>query len=270
MAKSLGRHRRAKVRLKDFERKLRVRVLTIDDFDAVVTLQERCFPDLTPRYLKLFQKAAVNYHVNIIAGSQFVAEEEKLLNVSYLFRRDGTLERQAKLHVTPNERRWWGVSPGEEVKVFDTDRGKIAIQVCYDVEFPELSRTAAQQGARILFVPFNTEQRAGYLRVRYCAQARAIENHMYVVVAGCVGNLPFVDNADIHYAQSAIFSPSDVSFSRDGVVAEATQGTEQVLIHDVDLELVRRHRLAGTVQNWNDRRRDLYRVVTQTGERLEI
>jgi len=221
----------------------------------------RRLTDFTSQYLELMTRLATRYNVNIVGGSHFLVEDEKLYNVAFLFRRDGTLERQAKLHITPNERRWWGVSPGDRLHVLDTDRGKIAILVCYDVEFPELARIAVDQGARILFVPFNTEERSGYLRVRHCAQARAIENDVFVAIAGCTGNLPFVDNVDIHYAQSAIFTPSDVVFARDAVAGECTPNVEMILVHDVDTELLRRQRVSGTVQNWTDRRRDLYRVI---------
>jgi predicted amidohydrolase len=97
--------------------------------------------------------------------------------------------------------------------------------------------------------------------VRYCAQARCVENDVYVAISGCVGNLPFVANADVHYAQSGIFTPLDFSFARDGIAAECTPNIETVIMHDVDLELLRRHRSRGTVVNWSDRRRDLYRLV---------
>jgi predicted amidohydrolase/ribosomal protein S18 acetylase RimI-like enzyme len=223
----------------------------------------RRLAEYTPQYLDLFGDLAVSFNVNIVGGSQFVMEEDKLYNTAYLFRRDGTIGKQYKLHVTPNERRWWGVTPGRRVEVFDTDRGRVAIQICYDVEFPELARIAARKGANILFVPFNTDERSGYLRVRYCAQARCVENHMFVAVAGCTGHLPFVDNADIHYAQSSIFSPSDVAFDRDGIGAECTPNIETVVIHDVDVERLRRHKRKGTVQNWQDRRVDIYRIVYQ-------
>lgn len=220
----------------------------------------RHLAEYTPRYLELFNRLAIKYSVNIVGGSQFTLEEGRLHNVAYLFRRDGGIERQFKLHVTPSERRWWGVEGGSRVEVFETDRGRIAILVCYDIEFPEIGRIAAKQGAQIVFCPFNTEERAGYLRVRHCAQARCIENHLFVVLAGCTGNLPQVANADTHYAQSAILTPCDFPFARDGIAAECQPNVETLVIQDVDLELLRRHRYAGTTQNWNDRRRDLYRL----------
>lgn len=214
----------------------------------------------TPQYLELFNDLAVKYNVNVIGGSQFALEDERLYNIAYLFRRDGSIDKQYKIHITPNEARWWGVAPGNEVRVFDTDRGRIAVLICYDVEFPELARIAAAKGAQILFVPYNTDERNGYLRVRHCAQARAIENQCYVAIAGCAGMLPFVDNADMHYAQCGVFTPSDFPFARDAIAAESMPNIETAVLQDVDLELLRRNRIQGTVRPFTDRRLDLYGV----------
>ncbi len=223
-------------------------------------LAARALAGFTPQYLEMFTDLAIKHNVNIVGGSQFDVVGDRLYNVAYLFRRDGSLERQAKLHITPSERKWWGVEPGERLRIFATDRGKVAILICYDIEFPELGRIAASQGADLILVPFNTDERAGYLRVRACAQARAVENEVYVAISGCVGNLPFVPNADIHYAQSGIYTPSDFAFARDGIAAECTANIETMIIRDVDVEALRRHRYTGTVQNWKDRRTDLYRI----------
>lgn len=223
-------------------------------------LAVRKLAEYTPQYLELFSRLALRYDVNIVGGSIFVVEDERLYNVAYLFHRNGGIDKQYKLHVTPNERRWWGVEPGHTLGIFETDKGKVSIQICYDVEFPELGRLAAEQGAEIFFVPFCTDERYGYLRVRNCAAARCIENHVYAVLAGNVGNLPDAENMDIQYAQSGILTPSDIPFSRDGVAAECTPNIETVIIEDVDLELLSRHRQTGNVLNWKDRRTDLYEV----------
>ncbi|MGE0453082.1 MAG: GNAT family N-acetyltransferase [Vicinamibacteria bacterium] len=230
-------------------------------------LAARKIAQFTERYLELFTGLAIRYNVNIIGGSHFTHEADKLHNVSYLFRRDGTLDKQYKMHITPNERRWWGVAPGDRLEVFDTDRGRIAILIDYDVEFPELARIAADQGAQILFVPFDTDSRYGYMRVRSCAQARCVENHVYAAIAGCVGTLPLVENADIHYAQSGIYTPSDLQFSRDMVAAECSPNVETVIVHELNLDILRRHRETGTVQNWNDRRTDFYSLRYADGEK---
>ncbi len=231
----------------------------------------RQLAEFTPQYLDIFTEMAVKYDINVIGGSQFVIENDTLYNVAYLFQRDGSIGKQYKIHITPSERKWWGVNAGEKVEVFDTDCGKVAIQICYDIEFPELTRIATQKGAQIIFVPFNTDTRHGYLRVRHCAQARCIENHLYVAISGCTGNLPFVENSDIHYAQSGIFTPADAEFARDAIAAECNPNVETLIIHDVDCEQLRRHREQGSVQNWNDRKTDLYKVVyKEDGHSFEV
>jgi predicted amidohydrolase/ribosomal protein S18 acetylase RimI-like enzyme len=224
-------------------------------------LAVRELAQFTPRYLELFTKLAIKYNVNIIGGSHFSVEEDHLYNVAYLFQRNGGIGKQYKLHVTPEERRWWGVEPGNRIEVFETDEGAISLQVGHDITFPEVSRIAVLQGAEIIFVPFCTDERYAYLRVRYCAQARCIENNVYVVIAGTVGNLPAVENMDIQYAQSGIFTPADIPFSRDAIASECTPNIETVIVDDVDLELLKRHRQAGSLLTLRDRRTDLYDVV---------
>lgn len=223
-------------------------------------LAARELTTFTDQYLELFNSMAIKYNVNIIGGSHFTMEGDKVHNVSFLFRRDGTIESQHKIHITPSERRWWGVQPGSEPRVFDTDRGRIAINICYDVEFPELARQATDMGAQILFVPYCTDERHGYMRVRICAQARAIENQIYVAISGTTGNIPQVPNMDIQYGQAAIFTPSDFPFARDGVSAMSEENAEMVVIADVDLEQLRRARHYGTVTPLRDRRKDLYSI----------
>lgn len=227
-------------------------------------LAARELAEFTPQYLEMFSRLSVVYNINIIGGSHFINEDDHLYNVSFLFKRNGEIGKQYKLHITPNERKWWGVEPGNSVEVFDTDMGKVAINICYDVEFPEIARIAAEKGAQIIFVPFCTDERKGYLRVRYCAQARCIENQIYVAIAGTVGNLPQVENMDIQYAQSAILTPSDFVFARDGIAAECMPNVETVVVHDVDLELLKQNRQNGTTLNWNDRRIDLYEIIQKS------
>lgn len=220
----------------------------------------RKLSEFTPKYLELFTNLAIKYNINIIGGTHFTVERGKLFNVAYLFRRDGTLGKQYKLHITPDEKRWWGVQPGNTVEVFETDRGKISIQVSYDISFPELSRIAIEKGAQMIFVPFSADERTAYLRVRYCAQARSVENQVYVIIAGSVGNLPSVENLDILYAQSGIYTPSDIPFERDGIAGECTPNTEMLVMEDLDLELLKSKRRSGSVLYWTDRRSDVYEV----------
>ncbi len=222
----------------------------------------RMLAEETEEIVEKIQEYAVSFNVNVIAGSMPIVDKEdnKLYNATYLCHRSGKTEEYRKIHITPNEQKYYGMVGGDKIQVFDTDCGKIGILICYDVEFPELSRIYADQGMQILFVPFLTDTQNGYTRVRRCAQARAIENECYVAIAGCVGNLPKVNNMDIQFAQSAVFTPSDFAFPTNAVKAETTPNTEMVLVVDVDLDLLDELHHFGTVRIMKDRRRDLYEV----------
>lgn len=214
----------------------------------------------TDEIVQKFSNLSISYNINIIAGSMPEVRDGELFNVGYLCKRDGVVERYEKIHVTPDEAKVWGMKGGEELKVFDTDCGKIGILICYDSEFPELSRILADDGMDILFVPFLTDTQNGYSRVRNCSQARAIENECYVAIAGSVGNLPNVHNMDIQFAQSMVFTPCDFAFPTNGIKAEATPNTEMILIADVDIDLLRKLHEFGSVRNLKDRRKDIFEV----------
>lgn len=214
----------------------------------------------TPVIVRKFSEFSISYNINIITGSMPEIKDGKLYNVGYLCKRDGSIDRYEKIHVTPDEAKIWGMVGGSEIKTFDTDCGKIGILICYDAEFPELSRLLADEGMEILFVPFLTDTQNGYSRVRICSQARAIENECYVAIAGSVGNLPKVHNMDIQYAQSMVFTPCDFAFPMNGIKAEATPNTEMILIADVDIDLLRELNHSGSVRNLQDRRKDIFQL----------
>ena len=218
----------------------------------------RKLAEFTEPIVKKFSELAISYNINIITGSMPEIKDNLLYNVGYLCRRDGSMERYEKLHVTPDEVKVWGLQGGTQLKSFDTDCGKIGVLICYDSEFPELCRLLAEEGMNILFIRFLTDTQNAYSRVRCCAQARAIENECYVAIAGSVGNLPKVDNMDIQYAQSMVFTPCDFAFPANGIKAEATPNTEMILIADCDLDLLRELHQFGSVRNLNDRRKDIF------------
>jgi predicted amidohydrolase/ribosomal protein S18 acetylase RimI-like enzyme len=220
----------------------------------------RSLADYTEKIREYITDLAISHNINIIAGSMPCYSDHTLRNVCFLCRRDGTWDAQYKLHPTPEEELHWGLKGGDELKLFETDEAKIGILVCYDAQFPELSRLLTEWGMQILFIPYLTDTRSSYLRVRHCAQARAIENECYVVTTGSMGNIPNLGYVDIHYSQSAIFTPSDFAFPHDAVKAEATPNTETTLIADLDLGLLKELRFQGSVQNFQQRRHDLYSV----------
>lgn len=216
----------------------------------------------TDWYTKFMASFAVSYNINIIGGTHPIVDaDNEIKNACFVFLRDGSIHVREKIHPTPSESYWWNITGGSNADIISTDCGPIGIMVCYDSEFPELARHLVDQGAMILFVPFCTDERRGYLRVRYCCQARAIENQCYLVLSGVVGNLPNVENMDIHYAESCIITPCDFAFARDGIAADTAANTETIAFADLNFSDLRVARSDGTVRNLQNRRFDLYRVV---------
>lgn len=213
--------------------------------------------DMAEQIVEMLQAMAQEYHIYIIGGSTPMWRDGKLYNVAPFVTPSGKVYYQDKLHITPAERNDWGIHPGEGVKVFQTPLGTIAISICYDIEFPELARMLTLRGAEVFFVPYSTDEKNGYYRVRYTSQARAVENYVYVVTAGNVGNLPRT-NYLLNYGQSAVYTPSDFSFPPEAVKASADANTETVVITDLDLNTLNIAREIGNVRPLFDRRPDIY------------
>lgn len=236
-----------------------VQLLSLAKIDALSSLEGiRQLSGFTDQFIDLMGGLALKYGMYIIAGSHPIEVDGKLYNKSLVFQPDGSYVGQPKLHITPSERKYWGISGGDELFVFQSPKVKFGVQICYDIEFPESARYLADQGVEMIFVPYCTDNRQGYLRVRHCAQARAIENQIYVVTAGIIGNLPSVPAMDIHYGQAAVFTPSDFEFARDGIQAEADSNVETLLITDLDIGDLHRSRDSGSVTPRRDRRHDLF------------
>ena len=118
--------------------------------------------DYTPRYIELFKELAQKWKVHVVAGSHPTLKDGSLRNVAYLFTPNGGVFEQEKIHRTRWEKEKWNSDPGDRLRVFDTPYGRIAILVCYDIEFPELTRKVCELGTDILFVPSCTDDRQGY------------------------------------------------------------------------------------------------------------
>lgn len=214
---------------------------------------------LTPDLAALFRRLASDQNINIIAGTHISRDGNGIpRNICHIALRDGSLHIRQKVHATPNEAAFWGIEGGGSADAIETDCGPVGVLICYDSEFPELSRHLVDQGAKLLFVPFCTDSQPGYLRVRYCSQARAIENQCHVVLSGNCGNLQGVANMDLQYGVSAIFTPCDFPFPRDGIAGEATPNVEGMTIADLSLSELDWAREKGSVRNLADRRPDLY------------
>jgi len=236
-------------RLLVFPEYFTTQLLTLGDLRRPIADQIRDLARQHEAFEGLMRGEARRRGLYIMAGTLPVWDDHfhRVFNQGYLFSPTGGMGIQRKLHMTRFEAEEWHVAPGHRLRVFDTELGRIAITVCYDVEFPELARAAAREGATLLLVPSSTDDRQAYLRVRYCAQARAIENQLYVVQACTVGSLPMVPAVSLNYGQACILTPSDFAFARDGICAEGVPNEESMVIADLDMSVLSEGREAGTV-----------------------
>ncbi len=218
--------------------------------------------EMRDELVTFFSSLAREHGVYIIAGSFPRLHEGTLFNTAHLLSPSGAVYMQDKLHVTPAESDLWGICAGQSgLNVFDGPFGRFAIQVCYDIEFPESCRLLALAGAEAIYVPFSTDDEQGYHRVRYSAHARAVENTIYVALAGNAGNLPAASYL-INYARSCVLTPNDYGFPPRGVAAEADAHEETVAIADLDFSLLAQTRSHGSVRPMQHRRQDMYQVTS--------
>lgn len=255
-----------KVKVLAFPEYFTTQLLTLGNVKRPITEQIRDLALQEDRIINILSDLSVKNKMIIVGGTLpgfDTSDSSKILNKCYVMAPDGTSNLQAKLHMTRFEKEEWMVSPGTRLRVFECDFGKFAVAICYDVEFPEIARAAARLGAHFLVVPSCTDDRQGYLRVRYCAQARAIENQMYVIHSPTVGSLPSVPAVSLNYGQAAIYTPSDYAFSRDGLLAEGAVNQESMIVGDINLSLIEHSRKEGTVLPLRDSQttEDLLKVV---------
>ena len=241
-------------------------LLTLGNVKRPMREQVRELAKQAPRFIELMRGLARKERLYIAAGTiPVLAEEnsETVYNQCFFFGPQGDYGVQGKLHMTRFETEDWQVSAHAGLKIFETSFGRLAIAICYDVEFPEIARAAARQGANILIVPSCTDDRQGFFRVRYCAHARAIENQMYVIHSSTVGSLPMVPAVSLNYGQASILTPSDFAFSRDGILAEGNFNQEMMVVGELNLKTIVESRSEGTVLPLHDSQRTAD-VIAQT------
>lgn len=234
-----------------------VQLLTLGNVKRPIVEQIRGLAEQVPRYVELMSDLARKHGIHVVGGTIPVMDRggDEVYNECFFFAPSGRHGVQGKLHMTRFETEEWRVSPRSKFRLFDTELGRIAVAVCYDVEFPEIARAAGRNDAQILVVPSCTDDRQGFLRVKYCAHARAIENQMYVIQAHTVGSIPMVPAVHLNYGQASIITPSDFPFSRDGILAEGNPNQEMMVIGELNLHTIRDSRSTGTVLPLLDSRR---------------
>jgi predicted amidohydrolase len=204
-------------------------------------------------YTGLFRTLAQKYGCYIQSGTFPVEIEPNVYrNRAYLFMPDGRLDYQDKLIMTRFENEQWLINSGEELKCFDTEYGRIAINVCYDSEFPMLARKQVEAGANLILVPSCTDTLAGYHRVKIGCQARALENQCYVVQSPTVGEAPWSEAVDVNIGAAAVYTPVDRGFPDNGILAIGELNKAQWVMAEISLSACEAVRQQGQVFNYRD------------------
>lgn len=261
-------------KLRDFEEQVDSICATSADYGAKLlvlpeyfTIQLLCLEDPKTSSRELLKKLSLQfeyvsnflgncskkYGLYLVGGSTPRLDKDgQIRNIAVFSNPKGELKEQGKIHLTRFEDEEWKFASSSGITVFDTDLGKILISICYDVEFPELVRYGANLGVDILVVPSWTDTKRGFQRVRYCAQARAIENQIYVIQSPVVGSLPQFPFAMLNYGCASVLTPCDVYMARDGILAEGEVNQETLVFADLELELLKVLRENGTVRTLLD------------------
>ena len=211
----------------------------------------------TGAYLDLFTDLARDKGFYIVGGSHIREFNGKLYNVSHLFTPDGQVMEQRKCHLFPNELPT--TTPGDELLVFETEKVKLSLLTCYDLEFPEAARLVSVRGAELLLSPSATASVHGYWRVRHSAQARCVENQVFAAhcsLLGSVGETSF-------FGASSILTPCDGEFPEKGIAAESPFNEEAIATAEVDTDMLYEIRKSGDATTFNDRRWDVLDTLHQ-------
>ena len=201
----------------------------------------------------LHRELAKQHDLMILAATFPVLQSDGTFrNRANLFGPDGLIDYQDKLVMTRFENEQWLIHAGQQIKVIDTDLGRIGINICYDSEFPLIANQQVEAGADLILVPSCTDTEAGFHRVRIGCQARALENQCYVVQSPTFGEASWSEAVDVNTGRASIYTPVDYGFPDNGILAEGSKDKAQWVYADLNLAEIARVRQQGQVFNYRD------------------
>lgn len=208
-------------------------------------------------FVDFYAREAMRRGVTIVAPSiPWPLADGRMVNRVWVLRPGRAPAAIDKLTMTRFEAESWGITAGQRNVVFDTPVGRVGVLICYDSEFPLLARAQVEAGARLLLVPSCTDSEAGYQRVRVGCRARALEQQCVVAQAPLTGTAPWSPAIDVNIGRAAVYGPPDRGFPEHGVIAEASDTADWLLV-DLDLDAVDAVRRDGQVLNHRDWSRQL-------------
>jgi predicted amidohydrolase len=201
----------------------------------------------------LHAELAKQHDVMILACSFPVLQTDgSFRNRANLYGVDGLIDYQDKLIMTRFENEQWQIHAGKQIKVIETDIGKLGINICYDSEFPLIANHQVAAGADLILAPSCTDTEAGFHRVRIGCQARALENQCYVIHSPTFGEALWSEAVDVNSGRASIYTPVDYGFPDNGILIEGSTDTAEWVYADLDLAEIARVRQEGQVFNYRD------------------
>jgi 5-aminopentanamidase len=234
-------------------------------FDSVEELRTVAITRDHPVFAAWASEVAATNAV-VIGGFAELGDDGQVFNSAAVVGRDGVLAVHRKDHLWDREKLIF--TPGSAIPpVIDTPVGRLGILICYDVEFPEMTRSLALRGADLIVVPTNwpleTTPAGEHVPEVIIAMAAAHTNHAAVVCC---------DRSGLERGQE--WNEASCAINQDGWVV-ATADAHGIVTADLDLSLSRNKRVTALVDAFGDRRPELYGIVTEpkadiANERLAV
>ncbi|MDD2875948.1 MAG: carbon-nitrogen hydrolase family protein [Acidiphilium sp.] len=200
-----------------------------------------------------FRSLARHHAIMLLPGTlPMRGTDNAIHNRAPLIDGNGAIAFQDKRVMTRFESECWGIAPGAAPCVFATDFGRLGIAICYDSEFPLLTRAQVLAGADIILIPTCTDSLHGFNRVRLSARARALENQCFTALAPTTGIAPWSATLDENHGYACTFGPIDRGFPDNGVIARGVLDTPDLLFVTLDPAALAQTRADPAVRNRAD------------------
>jgi predicted amidohydrolase len=201
--------------------------------------------------LRGWAEEAARTNALVVGGFAELAADGTLYNSSALVDRDGVRAVYRKLHLWDRESLWF--APGDDpAPVIDTPHGRIGLAICYDVEFPELTRGLALGGADLIALPANwphDDPPDGRPVLHSLAAVTAYLNKLFVAVCDRSGT-----ERDVEFEGGSVIAGPDGAL----IAGPVADRGEETIIAELEPSQARDKRTSDRNDAFADRRPDRY------------
>mmetsp|Transcript_35031 Transcript_35031/g.99295 ORF Transcript_35031/g.99295 Transcript_35031/m.99295 type:complete len:327 (-) Transcript_35031:177-1157(-) len=208
----------------------------------------------------MMSEVAKSLSITLVGGTVPERRGDKLYNTCCVFGTQGELlGRYSKTHLfdidIPGKITFFEsdtLTPGEAPLVVDTECGRLGIGICYDIRFPELAMLYAKRGAQVLVYPGAFNMTTGPLHWQLLAQARAVDNQIFMAVCS-----PARDESAgyVAWGHSSIIGP----FAE---ILGTTEHSRAIVYADLDFAELGERRRNMPLQK--QRRQDMYALLDKS------